>query len=214
MPRDMTDRFLQPRLNMVETQVAARGVKDKRLLEAMRRVPRHLFVPQGLLDEAYADEPLPIGEGQTISQPYIVAYMTETLKLKGPERVLEVGTGSGYQTAVLAELVGDVFSIEVVEALSQRAQAILAGLGYSNIHFKVGDGNLGWEESAPFDGIIVTAAAPEVPAALQRQLKDGGRLILPRGTFSQELVLVVREGNKFRQSELLPVRFVPLITVH
>jgi len=199
---------------MVETQVAARGVKDKRLLKAMRRVPRHLFVPQGLLDEAYADEPLPIGEGQTISQPYIVAYMTETLKLKGPERVLEVGTGSGYQTAVLAELVGDVFSIEVVEALSQRAQAILAGLGYSNIHFKVGDGNLGWEESAAFDGIIVTAAAPEVPAALERQLKDGGRLILPRGTFSQELVLVVREGNKFRQSELLPVRFVPLITVH
>jgi protein-L-isoaspartate(D-aspartate) O-methyltransferase len=214
MPQDANDRFVQPRLHMVETQIGARGIKDKRLLDALRRVPRHLFIPEGQREEAYADEPLPIGQGQTISQPYIVAYMTEKLQLRGPERVLEVGTGSGYQTAVLAELVGTVFSIEVVEPLAQKAQNVLSELGYTNIRYKVGDGNSGWEEFAPFDGILVTAAAPEVPAPLRRQLKDGGRMILPLGTFSQELVLVVREGDKFRQSELLPVRFVPLITVH
>ncbi|HEX9903105.1 MAG TPA: protein-L-isoaspartate(D-aspartate) O-methyltransferase [Acidobacteriota bacterium] len=214
MSQDMNDRFVQPRLHMVETQIEARGIKDKRLLEVMRRVPRHLFIPEGQLEEAYADEPLPIGQGQTISQPYIVAYMTEKLQLRGPERVLEVGTGSGYQTAVLAELVGAVFSIEVVEPLAQRAQNVLSELGYANIRFKVGDGNSGWEEFAPFDGILVTAAAPEVPALLRRQLKDGGRMILPLGTFSQELALIVRKGDKFQQSELIPVRFVPLITVH
>jgi protein-L-isoaspartate(D-aspartate) O-methyltransferase len=214
MPQDREDRFVEARRHMVETQIEARGIKDERLLEVLRRVPRHLFIPEGQRQEAYADEPLPIGQGQTISQPYIVAYMTEKLKLRGPERVLEVGTGSGYQTAVLAELSSDVFSIEVVEPLALKAQNLLSELGYSNIHYKVGDGNSGWEEFAPFDGILVTAAAPEVPAPLRRQLKDGGRMILPRGTFSQELVLIIRQGDTFRQSELIPVRFVPLITIH
>ncbi len=214
MPHDPNDRFGQARRNMVETQIEARGIKGPRILEVMRRIPRHLFVPENLRLEAYADEPLPIGEGQTISQPYIVAYMTEKLELRGPERVLEVGTGSGYQTAVLAELAEFVFSVEVVESLSLRAREVLGGLGYSNIRFRVGDGNSGWEEHAPYEAIIVTAAAQDVPAALRRQLKDGGRMILPLGTFSQELVLIVREGDKFHQSELLPVRFVPLLTVH
>jgi len=214
MPHDPNDRFGQARRNMVETQIEVRGIKDPRLLEVMRRIPRHLFVPENLRPEAYADEPLPIGEGQTISQPYIVAYMTEKLELRGPERVLEVGTGSGYQTAVLSELVESVFSVEVVESLSLQAREVLGDLGYSNIRFRVGDGNSGWEEHAPYEAIIVTAAAPAVPAPLRRQLKDGGRMILPLGTFSQELVLIVREGDRFRQSELLPVRFVPLLTVH
>jgi len=214
MPHDLNDPFAQARQKMVETQIEARGIKDQRLLEVMRRVPRHRFVPENLRAEAYADEPLPIGEGQTISQPYIVAYMTEKLELRGPERVLEVGTGSGYQTAVLAELVESVFSVEVVESLSLRAREALGGLGYSHIHFRVGDGNSGWEEHAPYEAIIVTAAAQDVPAPLRRQLKDGGRMILPLGTFSQELVLVVREGDGFRRVELLPVRFVPLLTVH
>ncbi|OGD26194.1 MAG: protein-L-isoaspartate O-methyltransferase [Candidatus Aminicenantes bacterium RBG_13_63_10] len=210
----MKDRFAGLRLKMVENQIASRGVKDRRLLEVLRRLPRHLFVPEDRRPEAYEDEPLSIGEGQTISQPYIVAFMTEALNLHGPERILEIGTGSGYQTAVLAELAAEVFSVEVLEALSRRARNVLAGLGYENIRFKVGDGHQGWAESAPYDGIIVTAAADEVPAALPRQLKDGGRMILPVGTATQELVLVVREGEVFHRSELLPVRFVPLVTVH
>ncbi|MBM3297982.1 MAG: protein-L-isoaspartate(D-aspartate) O-methyltransferase [Candidatus Aminicenantes bacterium] len=199
---------------MVETQIVSRGIEDPRLLEILRRLPRHLYVPEDRWEEAYQDEPLAIGEGQTISQPYIVAYMTEVLKLGGGERVLEVGTGSGYQTAVLAEMAAEVFSVELIEKLSRRARETLTGLGYENIRFRVGDGSRGWPECAPYDGIIVTAAAEQVPSALPSQLKDGGRLILPVGTGAQDLVLIVRRGEDFLRSELLPVRFVPLVSVH
>ncbi len=210
----MKDRFAELRQKMVEHQIVARGIRHPRLLDVLRRVPRHEFVPEGSRAEAYEDEPLAIGEGQTISQPYIVAYMTDVLKLGGTEKVLEIGTGSGYQTAVLAELAAEVYTVEVIASLSERARTVLAGLGYDNIRFKVGDGNDGWEEFAPYDGIMVTAAAQDVPPALPRQLKEGGRLILPVGIGFQELILIVRDGDSFRRSELLPVRFVPLITVH
>jgi protein-L-isoaspartate(D-aspartate) O-methyltransferase len=199
---------------MVETQIRARGVKDGRVLETLGRLPRHLFVPPDMVPYAYSDEPLPVGEGQTISQPYIVAYMTEALSLEGGERVLEVGTGSGYQTAVLAELAAEVYSVEIIGSLSAQAQSVLNKLGYRNIHFLVGDGSLGWPEEAPFDRIIVTAAASQMPASLRDQLAEGGRLVLPLGAASQELVLVTRRGDDFAETRLLPVRFVPLISVH
>jgi len=199
---------------MVESQIAARSVKNIKVLEAMRKVPRHAFVPDGMKAFAYADEPLPIGEGQTISQPYIVAYMTEVLELEGGERILEVGTGSGYQTAVLAEIAAEVYTVEVVSSLSLRAQEVLKSLGYVHIQFKIGDGTLGWKEYAPYDAIVVTAAPDSVPKALEEQLKDSGRMIIPVGVEFQELVLVVRERRKFKKQRLLPVRFVPLISVH
>jgi len=203
--------FEKPRRMMTETQIRARGVRDKRVLAAMERVPRHLFVPEELRASAYADEPLPIGEGQTISQPYIVAFMTETLRLQGPEKVLEVGTGSGYQTAVLAELVRDVYTVEIVERLSARAKGVLDGLGHGNVHYLVGDGSAGWPEAAPFEAIIVTAAAAEIPGALEDQLAAGGRMIVPVGTDLQELVLIRREAKGLRRESLLAVRFVPLV---
>jgi protein-L-isoaspartate(D-aspartate) O-methyltransferase len=199
---------------MVEVQIQARGIGDKKVLAAMRKVPRHLFVPQELRPFAYDDEPLPIGEGQTISQPYIVAYMTQALRLSGDEKVLEVGTGSGYQTAVLAEIVRQVFTIELLGALSDRAQALLESLGYMNIRTMAGDGTLGWEENAPFNAIMVTAAAPAVPRRLQEQLGPGGRMVIPVGEGFQELYLITRERRGFRKKRLLPVRFVPLITPH
>ncbi len=199
---------------MVDTQIEARGVKDKKVLAAMRKVPRHLFVPENMKLYAYQDEPLLIGEGQTISQPYIVAYMSEALQLKGHERILEVGTGSGYQAAILAEIVKEVFSVELLESLSLHAQDVLKNLSYKNIHFKVGDGTLGWKEHAPYDAIIVTAAPPKVPKALQDQLVTGGRMVIPVGAAFQELVLVTKEKRKFKKKKLLPVRFVPLITTH
>jgi protein-L-isoaspartate(D-aspartate) O-methyltransferase len=208
------DEYAKQRERMVETQIQARGVKDPRVLQVMRRVPRHLFVPPDMAPYAHADEPLPVGEGQTISQPYIVAYMTEFLGLTGSEKVLEIGTGSGYQTAVLAELAAEVFSIEIIGALSTRARAVLDGLGYSNIRFRVGDGSLGWPEEAPFDRIMVTAAATDMPRLLRDQLRDRGLMILPLGTASQELVLVERRSEVFVETRLLPVRFVPLISVH
>lgn len=196
---------------MTESQIRARRVRDPLVLAAMAKVPRHLFMPEGLRRRAYADEPLPIGEGQTISQPYIVAYMTEALRLRGGEKVLEIGTGSGYQTAVLAEIAGDVWTIEIVEPLAVRARAVLDGLGYANIHFRIGDGSLGWPEAGPFDAVIVTAAAPVMPSALEGQLAAGGRMIVPVGTEFQELYLV-RPGKKgFERERLLPVRFVPLV---
>lgn len=200
--------------NMVAAQIEARGIKDAKVLAAMRKVPRHLFVPDHLVSYAHNDEPLPIGEGQTISQPYIVAYMTEALNLKGGERVLEVGTGSGYQTAVLAEIAGEVFSVEIISALSEKAQRVLAGLGYANISFKVGDGSLGWEEHSPYDAIMVTAAPSSLPKRLQEQLKVSGRMIIPVGAGFQELVLVTRQKRNFRKNKLLSVRFVPLISSH
>ena len=163
---------------------------------------------------AYQDEPLSIGEGQTISQPYIVAYMTAAVQLKGGEKVLEVGTGSGYQAAILAEIVREVYSVEIIESLSQQAQEVLNKLGYKNIFFKIGDGTLGWSEQSPFDAIVVTAAPDKIPKALQEQLKLSGKMIIPVGSMFQELVLIIREKKKLKKKKLLPVRFVPLISVH
>jgi len=199
---------------MVKDQIEARGVRDEKILDAMRKVPRHLFIPWNMRAYAYHDEPLPIGEGQTISQPYIVAYMSEVLRLKGNERILEVGTGSGYQAAVLAEIAKEVFTIEIVKSLSLKAKKVLDKLGYKNIYFKIGDGTLGWEEHASYDAIIVTAAPAKVPQALREQLRISGRMIIPVGSTFQELVLVTRGKKKFKEKKLLPVRFVPLISTH
>lgn len=199
---------------MVAEQIRARGIKDSRVLMAMEKVPRHKFVPDKMKLYAYNDEPLAIGEGQTISQPYIVAYMTEALQLQQTDKVLEIGTGSGYQTAILAEIVRDVYTVEVIESLSKRSQEVLAELGYINIQFKVGDGTYGWEEFAPFDAIIVTAAPRVVPPSLQEQLSIGGRLIVPVGDTFQELVLVLRDQEGFTEKKLLSVRFVPLVSTH
>jgi len=210
----MKKNFKEKRERMVKDQVEARGVKDGRILDAMRKVPRHLFVPWNMRSYAYHDEPLPIGEGQTISQPYIVAYMSEVLHLKGNERILEVGTGSGYQAAILAEIAKEVFTMEIVRNLSLKAEKVLKKLGYKNIYFRIGDGTLGWNEHAPYDAIIVTAAPAEVPQALREQLNISGRMIIPVGSTFQELVLVMREKKKFKEKKLLPVRFVPLISTH
>ncbi len=200
----------QAREQMVLTQIASRGVRDPLTLAAMRRVPRHLFVPQASLAQAYEDHPVPIGFGQTISQPYIVAFMTEALGLRGGESVLEVGTGCGYQAAVLAEIAARVHSIEIVEPLASEAAERLKRLGYANVSVRAGDGYLGWPEAAPFDGIVVTAAAPRIPEPLRQQLRDGGRLIVPVGEEWQELVLVTRHGERFDERRVLPVRFVPM----
>ncbi|UCF65927.1 MAG: protein-L-isoaspartate(D-aspartate) O-methyltransferase [bacterium] len=195
---------------MVEYQIEARGVKDLQVLEALRKVPRHLFVPEHLKNQAYADEPLPIGSGQTISQPYIVAYMTEQLHLQEKDRVLEIGTGSGYQAAILAELVDSVFTIEILEELSIQAQKTLRNLHYDNIEFKVGNGFYGWPEKAPFDAIIVTAAPENIPQPLIDQLKITGRMIIPVGDFFQELYLIRKTRKGIEKERKLPVRFVPL----
>ena len=209
----MTD-YPEQRERMVRCQIAGRGVRSQKVLEAMRKVPRERFLPQGQGVWAYDDAPLPIGDGQTISQPFIVAYMTEALALEGGEKVLEIGTGSGYAAAVLAEIAADVFTIERIEALATMAGTVLDDLGYANVHVRHGDGTLGWPEQAPFDGIVVTAGGPDVPDTLQHQLKIGGRLVMPVGetTWYQELVRVTRVGEaEFRTEDLVPVRFVPLI---
>ena len=198
------------RERMVVDQIEARGVRDPLTLGAMRKVPRHLFVPPTAAAEAYADHPLPIGHGQTISQPYIVAFMTEALGLKGGEVVLEVGTGSGYQAAVLAEIASKVYSIEIVASLADEARQRLGALGYRNVEVRAGDGYQGWPEGAPFDGIIVTAAAPKVPDPLKAQLKEGGRLVIPVGDEAQELMIVTRNGSAYPERRVLPVRFVPM----
>lgn len=195
---------------MVREQIEARDVRDPRVLAAMRAVPRHRFVPALLVNEAYDDHPLPIGEGQTISQPFIVAAMTEQLRLAGGERVLEVGTGSGYQAAVLAQLGADVYSIEILEPLARRAEATLRELGYAQVRVRAGDGYLGWPEAAPFDAIIVTAAPDHVPQPLVDQLKVGGRLVIPVGTLLQELLLITKTGRGTETRSLIPVRFVPM----
>jgi len=208
------EEYVKARRSMVETQLRARGIHNPRVLEVMGKVPRHLFVPEEMRPYAYDDEPLPIGEGQTISQPYIVAYMTEALELEGGEVVLEVGTGSGYQTAVLAEVTKEVYTIELIDKLSRRAQEVLQKLGYTNIHFKIGDGTFGWPEYAPFDAIMVTAAPPSVPKKLQEQLKISGRMIIPVGAGFQDLVLITRDKKEFKKKKLLPVRFVPLVSTH
>ncbi len=197
---------------MVEEQLIPRGIKDERILEAFRKVERHKFLPKDLEDNAYSDFPVPIGQGQTISQPYIVALMTECLQLNGEEKVLEIGTGSGYQTAILAELAKQIYSIERLQNLGQKAEAILAELGYKNIVIQVGDGTLGWPEEAPFDRIIVTAATPRVPLPLPEQLKEGGKLILPLGeTFSQILTVVEKRGKELVSTEICGCVFVPLV---
>jgi protein-L-isoaspartate(D-aspartate) O-methyltransferase len=207
----MKHDYKAQRQEMVERQILARGVVDPGVLAAMGKVPRHLFVPEEERAFAYADEPLPIGEGQTISQPYIVAYMTELLGPVGNARVLEVGTGSGYQTAVLAELAREVYSVEVIRTLSERARQTLESLGYRNVNFTVGDGARGWPEMAPFDGIIVTAAAGRIPTALEGQLAEPGVLVVPVGTDIQDLIRVRRDEKGFTREKLIPVRFVPLV---
>ena len=198
------------RERMVVDQIQARGVRDPRVLQAMRSVPRHLFVPPALVADAYADHPLPIGSEQTISQPYIVAFMTDALGLQGGQKVLEIGTGSGYQAAVLSGIVARVFTIEIVEPLAAQAKERLARLGYTNVHARAGDGYLGWPEEAPFDAIMVTAAAPRIPEPLKEQLKDGGRLVIPVGDVEQELILLTKRGARFEERRVLPVRFVPM----
>lgn len=203
----------QARARMVREQIVARGITDPRVLEAMGRVPRHEFIPAGERGEAYEDWPLPIGYGQTISQPYIVAFMTAALELKPGDRVLEVGTGSGYQAAVLAGLVAEVYTIEIVEPLARRAEADLRRLGYGNVKVRAGDGHRGWPEAAPFDAIIVTCAPEDVPRALVEQLRPGGRMIIPVGSQwgAQELYLLKRTATGMRRQAVLPVRFVPMV---
>jgi protein-L-isoaspartate(D-aspartate) O-methyltransferase len=202
--------FVSARQKMVDEQIVLRGVRDQRTLNAMRKVPRHLFVPALLRGAAYADQPLPIGRGQTISQPYIVAYMTEK-GLVGPEdRVLEIGTGSGYQAAILGELAKEVYSVEIIRELADAATQKLTQLGYNNVEVKWGDGNQGWPQHAPFDVILVTAAPTEVPEALLEQLKVGGRMVIPVGGSSQELVRITRTDTGFERESLLPVIFVPM----
>jgi len=199
---------------MVDQQIVARGVSDRTVLAAMRKVPRHEFVPEDLREAAYEDGPLSIGEGQTISQPFIVAFMTEAAQLEGGERVLEIGTGSGYGAAVLAEIATDVVSIECIEVLATRARATLARLGYRNVEVRVGDGTLGWPDGAPYDAILVTAGGPFVPPSLRAQLNLGGRLVMPVGEehYGQTLVRVTRGvDGADREEDLGPVAFVPLI---
>ncbi len=208
-----TDPYQTERLNMVKYQIENRGIKNPAVLEAMRKVPRHLFVPDNQKPNAYEDRPLSIGDGQTISQPYIVAHMTDIIKPKKGMKVLEIGTGSGYQAAVLAEIVDQVFTIEIVENLGKRAKADLAKLGYKNVFVKIGDGYQGWPSEAPFDAILVTAAAEQVPQPLFDQLKDGGRMVIPVGSQGevQELILIERVKGKVKTTNLGAVRFVPFI---
>ncbi len=209
----MKDPYFKKRHEMVEYQIKARGIKDERILRSMLSVPRHLFIPEKFSCEAYEDYPVPIGKGQTISQPYIVAAMTEALELEGDERVLEIGTGSGYQTAILAEIVKEVFTIEREKALLDRAKEILDRLGYKNIRYKLGDGTLGWPEEAPFQRIIVTAAAPEIPPPLKDQLAESGIMVLPVGErYNQILMKVIkRKDQVFEVKELFECAFVPLV---
>lgn len=210
-PSKAIDEFAAAREGMVREQIAARGVRDPRVLAALRKVPRHLFVPVEQQPYAYVDSPLPIGYGQTISQPYIVAFMTEALELKPQDRVLEIGTGSGYQAAVLGELVREVYTIEIVDPLGKAAEERLRKLGYGNIHVRVGNGYRGWPEAAPFDAVIVTAAPERIPQALTDQLREGGRMVLPLGRWEQDLVRLRRTKSGVSQERLLPVRFVPMV---
>ena len=210
MIREPSQEDRRKRELMVRDQIERRGVRDPRVLEAMRKVPREIFVESDDREFAFHDGPLSIGHGQTISQPYIVAYMTEMLAIGAGDRVLEIGTGSGYQTAVLAELAAEVYTIEIVEELSRGAQVLLRKLAYSNIQFRAGDGSLGWSEAAPFDAIMVTAAPDRTPERLIEQLAEGGRMIVPVGSYEQYLELVTRRGAAIERRELIGVRFVPM----
>jgi protein-L-isoaspartate(D-aspartate) O-methyltransferase len=211
----MANDYERARMRMVDEQITGRGIRDPRVISAMGRVPRHLFVEEALRDRAYGDHALPIGERQTISQPYMVAFMTESLELRGSERVLEIGTGSGYQAAVLAELAAHVYSIERIEALATRARLLLDSLRYRNVTIKVYDGTYGWKSESPFDAILVTAGSPEVPIPLTEQLKDGGRMLIPVGDrTTQVLKKVTRTAGRIEVASLTGCVFVPLIGGH
>jgi len=204
------DLYAKARDRMVDRQLAGRDITDQRILKAMRKVPRHRFVPERLQDQAYEDHPLPIGHDQTISQPYIVAYMSQVLDLQPDDRVLEIGTGSGYQAAVLGELAGDVHTIEIVEPLAAQAGEVLRSLGYENVHVHFGDGYMGWPDGAPYDKIMLTAAPAEVPKPLLEQMAVDGLLVAPVGERFQELVLIRRHDQGWERKSLLGVRFVPM----
>ena len=207
--------FSKDRLDMVESQIKRRGINNERVLQAFRTIPRHLFVPEIYQADAYADHPLPIGNGQTISQPYIVALMTSTLKLMGNEKVLEIGTGSGYQTAILANLAKEVHSVERISQLSDLAERNLRVLGMDNIYLHVGDGSLGWPDTAPYDRILITAAAPEIPEIILKQLKVNGLVVGPvGGRWRQMLEVWVKEKKRIKKEQILPVVFVPLRGAH
>jgi len=204
--------YFAEREQMVVHQIKRRGIKDPKIINAFLKVERHRFVPERYLPNAYEDRPLPIGEGQTISQPYIVAFMTDVLNLSRSDKVLEIGTGSGYQAAILGELSDHVFSIEINAPLGRNADKLLKELGYTNVKVKVGDGYKGWEEHAPYDAIIVTCAPSHVPAPLKEQLREGGRMIIPvGGTFNQSLVLLRKKDNVLEEENVLPVLFVPMV---
>lgn len=211
-PDRQEDAFRQQRLSMVENQLRARGLNQPEVLDAMFEVPRHLFVPESVRDRAYLDGAQPIGADQTISQPYIVALMTTLLDLDGDEAVLEIGTGSGYQAAIVSRLAREVYTIEIRERLARRARETLTSLGYDNIHYRVGDGYQGWPEAAPFDAIIVTAAPEDVPQTLIDQLKVGGRLVIPVGSFIQELMVITKTPTGIHRKYVTGVRFVPMVS--
>jgi protein-L-isoaspartate(D-aspartate) O-methyltransferase len=209
---DPVDSFEKQRLKMVNEQLSGRDIYDPEVLKAMTAVPRHLFVPVKIRDLAYQDGPLPIGYDQTISQPYIVALMSQLLTLKSGDRVLEIGTGSGYQAAVLAQMGTEVFTIEIVSALGNQAKKVLEQLGYDRVKVKIGDGYLGWPESAPFDGIIVTCAPTSVPEPLKNQLAEGGRMVIPVGERGyQQLYLLTKQDGRIMQKKVIDVRFVPMV---
>ena len=207
--------YEKERGRMVDEQLVSRGVKDERVLATMRKIPRHEFLPEAIRGMAYSDSALPLGEGQTMSQPYMVALMTELLGLKGPERVLEIGTGSGYQAAVLAELCEKVYTVERIKTLADKTRVQLDRLGYKRVAIKIYDGTYGWKEMAPFDAIIVTAGSPDIPAPLVEQLKEGGRMVIPVGDrYGQQLITVVRTAEGMVTSRSIPCVFVPLIGNH
>ena len=204
------DAFAARRQRMVEEQIRGRGIEDGEVLRAMDEVPRHVFVPETVRDQAYQDHALPIGDGQTISQPYIVALMTSLLELDQSDKVLEIGTGSGYQAAVLSRLAGEVFTIEIREPLGRRAEGTLGRLGYGNVHVRIGDGYQGWPEEAPFDAILVTAAPERIPEPLLAQLAVGGKMVIPVGRYFQDLQVITRTPGGYEKDTVLPVRFVPM----
>ncbi|MCH7519069.1 MAG: protein-L-isoaspartate(D-aspartate) O-methyltransferase [Candidatus Dadabacteria bacterium] len=204
------DRYIERRWDMVENQIVSRGIKDARVIKAMLKVKRHLFVPKEYLDSAYSDKPIPIEKEQTVSQPYMVALMTELLNPSPGKKILEIGTGSGYQSAILAETGCDLYTIEIIEDTAANARKTLEKLGYSNIKYRIGDGYRGWEENAPFEGIIVTAAPADIPDKLIEQLSQGGRMIIPVGDLSQELLLIENTNEGVKRKKITAVRFVPM----
>jgi len=204
------DRYIERRWDMVENQIVSRGIQDARVIKAMLKVKRHLFVPKEYLDSAYSDKPIPIEKEQTVSQPYMVALMTELLNSSPGKKILEIGTGSGYQSAILAETGCDLYTIEIIEDTAANARKTLEKLGYSNIKYRIGDGYRGWEENAPFEGIIVTAAPADIPDKLIEQLSQGGRMIIPVGDLSQELLLIENTNEGVKRKKITAVRFVPM----